>query len=384
MHILIAPNSFKNSLAADIVAEAIGRGLQQSNLVCSAALFPVGDGGDGTAELLIHHLNGKRIDSIVHDPLGRKIKASFGLIENDKTAVIELADASGLRLLHQDEYDPLHTTTYGTGELISHALAIRVNKIILCIGGSATVDAGTGILQALGVKFFDNNGNELKQLPVSLDMLSDIDITNLDKRLAHTELIILCDVENKLLGENGAASVFGPQKGASKNDVRYLESCLTKFRDIAFQKTGKDMAQEKHGGAAGGVAAGLHTFLNAKLVNGIEYFLDVTGFDKLLEHTDLVITGEGSIDEQTLNGKAPFGVAKRAKEKSIPVIGLAGKVPLTIDEELEKYFDILLPINNEVTGLKTAIENTYSNLFRSAKLVGDLLSIHRENRLTTT
>jgi glycerate kinase len=374
MHILIAPNAFKNSLAADKVAEAIIKGLQQSRLLSSTLSFPVGDGGDGTAQLLIQHLKGKIVNKTVHDPLGREVNASFGLTDNDHTAVIELADASGLRLLHKNEYDPLHTSTYGTGELIRYALETGVSKIILCIGGSATVDGGTGILQALGVKFFDDKRTELKQLPASLTMLADIDTTGLEKRLSNTELIVLCDVENKLLGENGAASVFGPQKGASKQDVQQLEAGLTKLHYIALKKTGKDMNVLKHGGAAGGVAAGLYTFLNAKLVNGIEYFLDATDFDEQLDKADLVITGEGSIDEQTLQGKGPFGVAKRAKERSIPVIGFTGNLPLNIDEKLQKYFDVLLPINNEVTDLKTAIENTYDNLVRSGRLVGDLMS----------
>jgi glycerate 2-kinase len=376
MHILIAPNAFKNSLAADMVAEAINKGLLESKLLCSTTSFPVGDGGDGTTTLLIRHLQGKIINKQVHDPIGRQINSCFGLTDNNQTAIIELADASGLKLLQRNEYDPLHTTTYGTGELINYALEKNAKKIILCIGGSATVDAGVGILQALGVKFIDDKGNELKQLPASLSKLADINTINLDRRLANTELIILCDVENKLLGENGAAAVFGPQKGASKEDIQQLEAGLTRLCNLVLQKTGIDMAALKHGGAAGGVAAGLHTLLNAKLVNGIDYFLDITGFDKALEQADIVITGEGSIDEQTLRGKAPFGIAKRAKERSIVVIGIAGNVPLKMDEQLQKYFDVLLPVSNEVMDIKIAIKNTYANLVRSAKLIGDLLNIH--------
>lgn len=380
MNILIAPNAFKNSLDANKAANAIKKGLQQGKLVCDIKTFPVGDGGDGTAHLLIQHLNGKKINTSAHDPLGRKINTAFGLIDNYpanglSTAVIGLADASGLRLLHKKEYDPLNTTTYGTGELIKHAMDKKVKKIILCVGGSATVDGGSGLLQTLGVKFLDSKNKELNQLPGALTRLTEINTTNIDKRLFDIEFIVLCDVENKLLGANGAASVFGPQKGASKKQVRQLESCLTRFRDIALKKTGKDMALIKHGGAAGGVSAGLHTFLNAKLVNGIEYFLDATNFDKALQQTDLVITGEGSIDAQTLQGKGPYGVAKRAKERSIPVIGLGGHVPLRPNKRLDKFFDLLLSINNQETDLHTAIQNTYENLIRTSKLFGNLLYI---------
>ena len=256
---------------------------------------------------------------IVHDPLKRKISSSFGWIEKDKTAIIELAAASVLRILKADEYDPLITTTQGTGELIVEALNKDATKIILCIGGSATVDGGTGILNALGIKFFDAEGNELNDLPASLSSLAEIDITGLDKRIANTEIVILCDVENPLLGSNGAAAVFGPQKGASGEGVELLEKGLTKLRDVVLNKTGKDMAVIKHGGAAGGVAATLHALINARLVNGIDHFLEFTGFVKELRKADMVITGEGSIDEQTLQGKGPFGVAKRAKEFSLPL-----------------------------------------------------------------
>jgi len=235
-----------------------------------------------------------------------------------------------------------------------------------------------GIIEALGAKLYDAKGNILKPGPSSFMELADIDLSGINKKIYDTELIVLCDVENYLLGEAGAASVFGPQKGASAKGVQQLEKGFIQLSNIAFKKTRKDMTAIKCGGAAGGVAAGLYTFLNAKLVNGIEYFLDVTSFDNALEHTDLVITGEGSIDKQTLHGKGPFGVAKRAREKFIPVIGLAGHVPLIIDEHLQKYFDVLLPINHEITDLKTAIKNTHSELTRTAKMLGELINMQRK------
>jgi glycerate kinase len=305
----------------------------------------------------------------------REISSSFGWIEKDKTAIIELAAASGLRLLKPSEYDPLTTTTFGTGELILNALGKNAKKIILCVGGSATVDGGTGILQALGIKFLDAKGNELNDLPASLSSLGDIDITSCDKRIRNTRIIILCDVENPLLGSNGAATVFGPQKGASENDVQLLENMLTKFNHFVLHNMGKDMSAIKYGGAAGGVAAGLHTFFNAELVNGIDYFLLATGFEKELAKANMVITGEGCIDLQTLQGKGPFGVAKKAKEFLLPVIGMAGQVPALIDRSLHQYFDQLISINDDIDDLETAIRKTFINLEKAAQRLGDLLSL---------
>ena len=352
-------------------------GLEESALSCTCTSFPVGDGGDGTAKLLLTQPGARIITVIVHDPLGKKITASFGLIDEGKTAVIELADASGLRLLQSDNNDPMHATTFGTGELISNALDHHVKKIILGIGGSATVDGASGILSALGVIFLDKKRQPIQKIPEGLINLEYIDTSNLDKRILSTTLIVLCDVDNILLGEKGAAAVFGPQKGANDSDVKNLEASLARLREIALQQTGTDMGKIKYGGAAGGTAAGVSVFLQAQLVSGIEYFLDSTSFDDALQRADLVITGEGSIDLQTLQGKAPFGVARRAKKKNIPVIGLAGKIPVNVDKQLQQYFDVLMPINNELTTLDEALENTSRNLTRTAKAIGDVLRINQ-------
>ena len=233
----------------------------------------------------------------------------------------------------------------------------------------------TGILSALGAKFFDANENELNQLPASLKDVHAVNLLDLDKRIFNTEMIVLCDVENILLGEHGAAKIFGPQKGATNDDVKLLEDGFKKLCNIVYDESGKDMSMIKHGGAAGGVAAGLHTFLHAKLVNGIEHFLSITNFDTVIKDADLLITGEGAIDLQTLEGKAPYGVAVAAKKNNIPVTGIAGKVPLIANENLNKYFDVLLPINNEAMELSTAMQYTYENLVRTSKMFGDLLSM---------
>jgi glycerate kinase len=371
MHVLIAPNAFKNSLDATQVATAIQQGLRLSKLNCTTECFPIADGGDGTASLIIEKCNGQIIHKEVRDPLGRKINSSFGLIDKGQTAVIEMADASGLRLLKKDELDPLQASSYGTGELIKFALDEGVSKIIIAMGGSATVDGGCGILNALGSVFLNTKGIPLRVVPGDLINMAKVDNSVLDKRIFDCEIIILCDVENKLLGPHGSAYVFGPQKGASPAEVNLLESFLKNFSKVSAAKLGTDMAGIKHGGAAGGAAAGLHTWLNAKLVNGIDYFLSLTNFDKALNGTSLVITGEGSIDLQTLHGKGPYGVAQKAKNKNVPVIGIAGKVPLEQDDSLKQYFDILISINNEPADIATAMGNTEKNLVRTATEIGD-------------
>jgi glycerate kinase len=374
MNILIAPNAFKNSIDAKDAAEAIKEGLQQSKLKCNCECFPIADGGDGTAALLIKKLNGTLIHTEVHDPLSRIIFSSFGMIDDGNTAVIELADASGLRLLKPEEYDPIKTTTFGTGEMILDALDKGAKKIILGVGGSATVDGGTGILKALGMRFLDAKENELEKFPADLLRLSSIDTSKIDERIFDTEIVVMCDVQNFLLGEKGAAAVFGPQKGATSDKVKTLEASLTRWRDVTLRQTVKDMSVIKHGGAAGGVAAGLATYLNAKLVNGIDYFLQLTNFNKALQKKNLIITGEGSIDEQTLEGKGPFGVAQKAKEKGLPVIALGGKVPLRPSDSLKEYFDVILPINNEPLSPEI-FQQARENLIRTAAELGDILAI---------
>jgi glycerate kinase len=284
-----------------------------------------------------------------------------------------MANASGLHLVKPEELDPLRATSFGTGELIKLALDKGVRKIVLAIGGSATVDGGTGILRALGIRFLNATGQELTA-PESLTELASIDVSGLDQRILACEVSILCDVDNTLVGDHGSAAVFGPQKGATPDGVKKLDTSLRKFADVALAQTGIDMTLIKHGGAAGGVSAGLYTFFNARLVNGIDFFLDFTGFTEAVAKADVVITGEGSIDEQTLHGKGPFGVAFQAKRKNLPVIGLAGKIPLEQNEKLNQYFDVLLAIGNGPTDITTALKYTEENLIRTAWQVGNLLA----------
>jgi glycerate kinase len=373
MHILIAPNAFKNSISAAGAANAIFTGLKQSGLDFSADLFPVADGGDGTAGLLEERLKAIKIPISVKNPLGKIINTHFGWVEKKRLAIIELANASGLRLLSPSSYNPRIANTRGTGQTIVKAVETGATEIILAIGGSATVDGGTGILTELGIRFLDSNQKEITQLPEKLVSLANIDKTNLKPGITNSKFTILCDVSNPLLGENGAASIFGPQKGASPTDIQVLEEGLKKFCDCSLRITGKNMNDLEYGGAAGGVAAGLATWLDASLVNGINYFLKITSFDTYLEKADLVITGEGMLDLQTLQGKAPLGVALVAKEKNIPVFAMAGQIADKKNKLMQKYFDELIEINPMPLDISRAIRDVEKNLKEAGRQLGDRL-----------
>ena len=375
MNILIAPNAFKGSLSAEEAATSIAAGFRQSKLSCRLTLIPIADGGDGTAALIAKKMNSQAIVAMVHDPLGRMITSSFGFSAGEKTAIIEMSDASGLRLLRREELNPLIANTKGSGELIRAALDKGAQKLLLGVGGSATVDGAAGLLSELGIRFLNKEGEEITDLPIGLDQLNTIDVSGLDPRLQSCEITVLCDVRNTLLGNNGAAGIFGPQKGANKTGIFILEKCLEQFNQITYETLGVDMASLQYGGAAGGVAAGLAAFLNAKLVSGIEFFLDTILFDKALEEADLVVTAEGSLDKQTMEGKGPYGVAKRAKNKNIPVIALAGQIPLQMGNEMHDYFDIVLPIGHAPLSIQEAVQNTSADLMRSSCELGNLLAL---------
>lgn len=375
MHILIAPNAFKGSLIATEVAEAINAGLYASSLNCTTHCLPIGDGGDGTADLLINHLGGSIKNITVQDAFGRNIETTYGIVDDGSTAIIEMANAAGIRLLQPEELNPMQASTFGVGQVIKAALNEGVKKIIIGMGGSATVDGGAGMLQALGIQFLNADGIAIKVNPESLLQLQNVDNSQLDHRLLDTEIIVLCDVRNSLLGSKGAAAVFGPQKGATPQQVIKLEEFLKKLSNVALAVTGRNMAEAPHSGTAGGAAAGLFAFLNAKLVDGASQFLELTNFTQQLQECQLVITGEGSIDEQTLQGKGPFAVAKAAKQKGIAVIGVAGKVPLQNSVLLGEYFNVLMPISNEPLMLAQAIPQTYQNLLRTGTAIGNMLAL---------
>jgi len=365
--VVIAPNAFKNSLAADKVAEAVAKGFRNADSSWECVQFPVGDGGDGTGALLGYHRNAKKISVRVRDPLGDLIDSQFHLSE-DGMAIIELADASGLRLLKEKALNVIKSNTFGTGELIKQALDHGANKVVLCVGGSATVDGGCGLLNALGFKFLSSSGDEIVELPERMHEVTSIDPSLADPRIFSCPMKILVDVRTIVSGEFGCARVFGTQKGATKPQIEILHQGLQTLCNAIYHYNASRIDSIIGGGAAGGVAATLHGILHAEIVSGIEYFLENTNFENILSGASLVITGEGRLDDQTLTGKAPMGVALAAKKKGIPVVALAGEVD--IDKKLAtQYFDMLLAIQTHITDRDVAFANTYSNLEATAKVI---------------
>jgi glycerate kinase len=286
-------------------------------------LQPIADGGNGTLDAWMAQ-GGTRFRVAVHDPLLRPIEAEYGMLPDGMTAVIEMALASGLELLDASELDAQRASTYGTGELLRHALEQGARRLIIGMGGSATVDGGAGALQALGVRLLDAQGAELAAGGAALANLAQIDASGLDRRWQECEIIIASDVENPLLGEQGAAAVFGPQKGATAADVRVLEAALTRFADVVQAQHGVMLHDRSGGGAAGGLSAGLLAFLGGRIQSGIDLLLEFTRFEELLRGADLVLTGEGQMDEQTISGKGPIGVARLARQHGVATIALVG------------------------------------------------------------
>jgi glycerate kinase len=332
--VIVAPDSFKGSLPAHEVAAAVETGLRSAAASSGTALevrrHPVADGGEGTVDVLLA-AGWRRREGTVAGPTGAPVRAAFALSPEGAeplTAVVELAAASGLNLLPGGTPDPRHAGTYGTGQLIAAALDEGVDRLVLGIGGSATTDGGAGMAAALGVRLLDGRDRPLAAGGAALTGLARIDTSRLDARLAGTQVVVACDVDNPLTGPTGAAAVYGPQKGASAADVTVLDAGLARLAQLLLRDHGTDVDRIPGAGAAGGVGAGAVAFLGARLTPGIDLLLDLVGFDQALAGADLVITGEGSFDHQSLAGKAPIGVARRARAAGVPVVVLAGRVDL--------------------------------------------------------
>ena len=370
LNILISPNSFKGSMTAERVADAMEVGLNQSGIKASIHKFPIADGGDHTAHLITKHLKGKIQSSQVSGAYLQSTTAISGVVNNGRTVVIEVAETSGFKSIKGNLQSPLNSSTKGLGELINQGIQSGVTDFVICLGGSATVDGGIGMLQELGVRFLDASGEVFTALPSNFERVCKIEMSEFSKTIAGTSYTILCDVDNRLLGEDGAARVFGPQKGADHSDVEKLEEFLGHFNSLVQQTFGKDMNSVVGGAAAGGLGAAFDVFMKAKMVKGASFFCELTGFDAYLKKADLLITGEGSIDSQSLEGKAPVVVARMAKALNIPVIGLAGMVPVDITDELQSLFAMLIAIGNKPESLQDAISRGESNLIRSAKQIG--------------
>jgi len=322
--IVIAPQAFKGSLDAPEVAEAIGRGVRQVFSDAKLVLLPVADGGEGTVRAMVQSSGGRTVATRVLGPLEAPLNATWGLLGDGQVAVIEMAAASGLPLLRREDRNPMRTTSYGTGELIRHALDQGVRKIIVGIGGSATNDAGAGMARALGARFLDADGRELPLGGGSLRRLARIDTSALDPRLAETEVEVACDVNNPLVGPTGASHVYGPQKGADQQMVRDLDVGLSLFADVVSRDLGVDVRDVPGAGAAGGLGAGLIAFAGARLQSGVEIVFRAIRLEEKLDGASLVFTGEGRMDSQDIYGKAPMAVAERAARLGIPSIAIVG------------------------------------------------------------
>jgi len=332
LKILVSPNALKESLTATDAADAIAKGIVNSGIEATLHKLPIADGGDGMLEVLEHGLDAKKQQVEVSDPLGRPISANYLYSETKQIAVIEMAEAAGLRLLKSNEHAPLESTTQGVGELMIDALNRGANHIILGIGGSATTDAATGLASALGIEFLDKDGKLLRGCGESLIKIETINTTNADARLEEIKLDVICDVSNPLLGSNGAAAVYAPQKGANPAQVAQLEDGLAHFAKLLKKQYNKKNVDFPGAGAAGGLGAGLNIIFNAELKAGADFILDLLQVDDALNDVDLVITAEGKLDEQTSHGKAPSSIAKRAKKRNIPCVVIAGQVQGPLDD----------------------------------------------------
>ncbi|NAZ52360.1 glycerate kinase [Vibrio toranzoniae] len=386
MKIVIAPDSFKESLSAVSVAECIEKGFREIFPDADYVTLPLADGGEGTVDVLLQGLAGQKRTHQVQGPLGEQINAEWAMLEAsdsnpNKTALIEIAAASGLGLLTPDQRDPLLASSFGTGLLILEAMDQGAQTIIIGLGGSATNDGGAGIVQALGGRLLDNKGHELNRGGAALSKLASIDLTGLDTRCADVELIVACDVDNPLCGENGASYIFGPQKGATPEQVLLLDKAIANFAQIAESQGcvgGDDPVHKRAGyGAAGGAPMGLGLLFDMQMKPGIEMVLDVLQADEVLKDADLVITGEGQMDNQTLQGKTPYGIAKRASLQGIPTIGIAG----SLGSEVEALYGEMSSLFGTVRSpqpLNQVLQEADINLTRTARNIAATLKLGQE------
>jgi len=367
MKIVIAPDSFKGSLTALEVSDAIEQGIREIFPESEIVKIPMADGGDGTAHCLVNATGGKILIEKVTGPLGDEVLASYGILGDKKTAVIEMAEASGLTLVPENRRNPLVTTTYGTGQLIKFALDQGCRKMIIGIGGSATNDGGAGMVQALGAKLLDKDGEEIGFGGGELKKVFRIDTKYLDNRLSETKVLVASDVSNPLCGPQGASRIYGPQKGATPEVIEELDESLAYFAGIIKRDLNKDVKDIPGAGAAGGLGASLIAFLNAELRPGIEIIIEIVKLEQAIKGADLVITGEGKIDSQTIYGKAPIGVAKIAKKYHIPVIAVAAIIGNDADIVYQYGINTLLKISEPPMNLNESKAKKYRLIKKTIK-----------------
>lgn len=372
---VLAPDSFKGSLTAKEVCLAMESGIKKALPSAECISVPMADGGEGTVQSLVDATGGRIYELEVIGPLGDPVKSFYGIMGDEKTAVVEMASASGLHFVDEVTKNPLITTTYGTGQLVKACLDKGVEKIILGIGGSATNDGGAGFAQALGVSLKDKKGHELSFGGAALSQLHTIDVSGLDARLKDVQIEIASDVCNPLCGEKGASYVFGPQKGATSEIIRILDDALRHYSAIIKEQLGKDVAQTPGAGAAGGLGAGLLVFTNAQMRRGVDIIIEYTNLHEIIKKADYVFTGEGGIDFQTEFGKTPYGVAQVAKSENKKIIAIAGYLGKGI-ETLYDMFDAIFGIMPGVMTMPEAIKTATKNIERTTENIIRLLLIN--------
>lgn len=356
--IVFAPQGFKESLTGIEIARAMAEGAKRVWPDAEAVLVPVADGGDGTLQSLVDASGGEVRTANAIDPLGREIEVEWGALGDGKTAVIEMARSSGLALLGTDERDPMNSTTFGVGQVMKAALDTGFSHFIIGIGGSATNDGGAGMAQALGARLLDASGNELAHGGAALAKLERIDVSGFDERLKNASIEVACDVNNPLCGPTGASAIFGPQKGATEEQIKELDAALNRFGEIAKRDLGRDVSEIPGAGAAGGLGAGLMAFANARLRLGADIVLEAVKLEEQLEDADLVVVGEGQFDRSTVFNKSPVAVAQRARQHGIPVVGIAGSLGAGYREVHDHGIDAVFSLVNRPMTLQEAMADT--------------------------
>ena len=373
MKFVIAPDKFKGSLTGFEFCDAVAEGLQMVFKDAEIINKPLADGGDGTMEVAKYYINGEKITITVNDPLFRPINASYLYSEETKIAYIEMAEASGLKLLGDDERNCMITTTSGTGELIYDALEKGAKEIILGIGGSATNDGGMGMANALGYQFLDEHGKELVPIGQNLSKVKSIDDSNKHVRLKEVKIKVACDVTNPFYGLNGAAYIYAAQKGASENEIIVLNNGLHNLAEVIKSNYNIDLQKINGAGAAGGVGGGALTFLDGELISGINLIKELADFDTTIDGADWIITGEGQLDEQTLSGKTIDGVITSAKIKNIPVAALCGSVSISVNQQNKFGLTYVSSIVRGISTLQEAMNNSHENLVNATYNFASLL-----------
>ncbi|MET3506348.1 glycerate kinase [Halalkalibacter oceani] len=377
MKVIVAPDSFKGSVSAMGAAKAIEKGIKQYLPEAETVLIPVADGGEGTMDSLVAATGGKKVELEVTGPLGDPVRAAYGQLGDGRTCVIEMADASGLYLIPPERRDPMKATTFGTGQLIKAALDAGCREFILAVGGSATNDGGSGMLQALGMKLLTKDGHEVGFGGGELDQIATIDDREFDGRITDSTFLLACDVQNPLIGPTGASHIFGPQKGATPEMVEILDKKLSHWADLVEAQTGIALHNKAGAGAAGGIGGAFQAFFSAEMRRGIDIVIEYTGLEEALAGADVVITGEGQIDYQTASGKTPMGVAQAAQKHGIPTVAFAGSIGKGIEELYQYGIQSVHSIVNGPMSLADAMNKAEQLLQQKAEQVIRTMYLHQ-------